>query len=359
MNVYGKTSEPSPPELPPARFATSARLAAFLAGAIFIIVLVVVLGVWRTVDDQLQRAALSRFEWRAAQTTVDLRNRLGACEEILRGAGGLFDVAPLVASTPADSSAARVTADVWQRYVWSLELDQKQPAVRALGYAAAGADGVLRLAGDIKADGTPDDKSAKSARVPVTLMVPARPGTAPLAYDLGSDPSRRGALLRASDTGHPALVARPAPFDARTDPDRARFELYLPVYRTAQVPKTKEARRASVTGFVIAYVDAEWLLASLDVHDRNIDWQVYSGGSPANLLYASSDEIGEPESPLFSRTETLRVGGEPLTLIYTMDDRNLGTGDALASATILILGVLVSALTAVLVFLLVREQAKS
>ncbi|QCP49660.1 hypothetical protein FAZ95_11035 [Trinickia violacea] len=368
MTAYGKTSGHDVPNPPPARFATLVRLPAFAAVATFIVALAAVIGTWRIVHDQLQRAALARFEWRAAQTTVDLRNKLGACEEILRGASGLIAVTAVTSATPpvaaqlSASPAAPVSPDAWRRYVSHLDLDEKQPAVRALGYATATSDGVVRVAADIKSDSAPEAKAAAdssvsaSALVPVTLMYPQRSEAAPLAYDLGRDPSRRSALLRAADTGQPALIAHPVAFDTRTDSRRPRFELYLPVYRSASLSATKEARRADVAGFVVAHLDAEWLLGSLEVHERNIDLQVYSG-APANLLYATSDALDNaPAQTLFSRTETLRFGGEPLTLIYTTDDRYLGFGDTVSTALVLVLGVLASVFMAALVYLIARER---
>jgi CHASE1-domain containing sensor protein len=371
MTAYGKTSGHDVTNPPPARFAQLVRLPAYAAVATLVVALAAVIGTWRIVHDQLQRAALARFEWRAAQTTVDLRNKLGACEEILRGASGLIavttaaadaSVAQPAAAPLSASSVVPVSPDAWRRYVSHLDLDEKQPAVRALGYASATSDGVARLAGDIKSDSAPDTKTAAdgsappSALVPVVLMYPQRSDAAPLAYDLGRDPSRRGALLRAADTGQPALIARPVAFDTRSDSNRPRFELYLPVYRSAKLPATKEARRADVAGFVVAHLDAEWLLGSLEVHERNIDMQVYSG-SPASLLYATSDAVDNAPAPtLFSRTETLRFGGEPLTLIYMTDDRYLGFGDTVSTALVLALGVLASVFMAALVYLIARER---
>ncbi|WP_206998385.1 CHASE domain-containing protein [Trinickia mobilis] len=365
MTVYEKTSGHDMPNPPPERSATLVRRPAFAAVITFIVALAAVIGAWRIVHDQLQRAALARFEWRAAQTTVELRNKLGACEEILRGASGLIAVTQPALPALSASSAAPVSPDAWRRYVSRLDLDEKQPALRALGYATAATDGVVGLAGDIKADSAPDAKVAAdssasaSALVPVTLMYPQRSDAAPLAYDLGRDPSRRGALLRAADTGQPALIARPVAFDTRTDSNRPRFELYLPVYRSAHLAATKEARRADVAGFVVAHLDAGWLLGSLEVHERNIDLQMYAG-SPANLLYATSDAVDNaPTHTLFSRTETLRFGGEPLTLIYTTDDRYLGSGDALSAALVLALGVLASFFMGALVFVIARDRPEA
>ncbi|TKC87260.1 hypothetical protein FAZ69_18170 [Trinickia terrae] len=364
MTVHGNTPGHDIPNPPPARFALLFRLPAFAACVTFVIALAAVLGTWRIVHEQLQHGALARFEWRAAQTTVDLRNKLGACEEILRGASGLIAVAQAM-TPPPDATGAPLSRETWRSYVAHLDLDAKQPAVRALGYATAQAASMVRVASEIKADSMPDAKAVtggsapESALAPVTLMYPPRSDAAPLAYDLGRDPSRRGALLRAADTGQPALIARPIAFDTRADANRARFELYLPVYRSASLPATKEARRADIAGFVVAHLDADWLLSSLEVHERNIDLQAYAG-SPASLLFTTSDAAdGTPAQVLFNRTETLRFGGEPLTLIYTTGDRYLGAGDTLSTSVILALGVLASAFMAALVFLITRAREQS
>jgi hypothetical protein len=337
MAAHGKSSGHDVPNPQPGPGATLHRYPVFAAFATLIVGVAAAIGLARLIHDQLQHAAEGRFEWRAAHTTADLRRELIACEEVLRGASGLI------------AAASPLPPDAWRQYVTSLSLDDKLSAVLALGYADAGTDGAARLAA----------VTAPSARplAPLTLMYPSRPDAQPAGYDIGRDPSRRAALLRAADTGQAALNALAAPLNVRQAAARVRFELYLPVYRGTSVPATREGRRAAVVGFVVAQIDPGRLLGNLAVHERFIDLQVFAG-VPGRLLYASHvvrDETAS-EPPLFRRTETLLFGSEPLTLVYTTDDRHLGAGDDLSSNTVLALGVLVSALLAAMVFLLVRAR---
>jgi CHASE1-domain containing sensor protein len=337
MAAHGKSSGHDVPNPQTGSGATLLRYPVCAAFATLIVALVAAIGLARLINDQLQHAAGGRFEWRAAHTTADLRRELIACEEVLRGASGLI------------AAASPLPPDAWRQYVTRLSLDDKLSTVLALGYADAGTDGAARLAAD----------TARPARplAPLTLMYPSRPDAPPADYDVGRDPLRRAALLRAADTGQAALNALAAPFSVRPEGARVRFELYLPVYRSTSVPATREGRRAAVAGFIVAQIDAGRLLANLAVHERFLDMQVFAG-MQGRLLYASNAAGDETASdpPLFRRTETLRFGGEPLTLVYTTGDRYLGAGDDLSSNAVLALGVLVSVLLAAVVFLLVRAR---
>lgn len=296
------------------------------------------------VHDQALHTAHERFEQRAGHLTADLGNELATCESVLRGASGLL------AASPA------LTEDAWRNYVTRLDLEDTLPPVRTLGYADLAPSSMVRLAEGSAAatrQAVPTDRVA-----PIVLMAPQPPDAPPLQYDLGSDADRRAAMLLAADSGEIALNVRAAPFNATAGDIRPRLELYLPVYRTPVVPSTPETRRANVTGMLIAVLDSTRLFETLIAHERRIDLQVFAG-TPRTSLYTSSDTADDKtsdQSPLASKTDTLRFGGTTLTLVYTATERFLGIDDDYATTTVLTAGIAVAALLAGIAFTMARKR---
>lgn len=315
-----------------------------LAAALtFAIVLVAALGAWRWVGEQSARPASSSLDQNIAHITADLQGEFASGESLLRSARGLLSVAPAP------------DADAWRRYVAQLDLDETSSAVRALGYADVDAAGVARLTGGT---GNVAGQAAPAQPVaPVTQMAPATVDAMPVGYDLASAPASRTALLRAIDTGASALDADAAPFgDAGSNP-HPRLYLYFPVYSNGELPSTLQARRAGIKRLLVAALDTGRIFDNALARQRHIDLQVF-GGTPATLLYSSAvadDDLVET-APVIRKTDTLRIGGVPITLSYTANGRYRRAEDEFAETTVLIAGIAAACLFSAMAFLIVSGR---
>ncbi|MFM0080703.1 PAS domain S-box protein [Paraburkholderia sediminicola] len=316
-----------------------------VAAVTFAVVLVAVLGAWRWVGEQSFRAASSRFDQNTVHVTADLRREFASGESLLRGARGLLSIAP------ADD------ADAWRRYVTQLDLDEASSVVRSLGYAEVDAAAVARLTGGTANVAGP--AAASQPVAPVTQMAPAAVDAMPIGYDLASAPASRAALLHAIDTGASALDADAAPFgDVGSNP-HPRLYVYFPVYSSGggELPSTPQTRRAGIKRLLVAALDTGRVFDNALARQRRIDLQVF-GGTPATLLYSSAaadDDLVET-GPVFRKTDTLRVGGVPITLSYTASGRYLRAGDEFAETTVLIAGIAAACLFSAIAFLIVRGR---
>ncbi|WP_240975128.1 sensor histidine kinase [Paraburkholderia aromaticivorans] len=309
----------------------------------FAVVLAAALGAWRWVGEQSLRAANSRFDQNTVRITADLQREFATGGSLLRGARGLLSVAPVV------------DADAWRRYVAQLDLDETSSVVRALGYADADAAGIPRLTGGT--GNVAGQAAAPRPVAPVTQMAPATIDAMPVGYVLASAPASRTALLDAIDTGAGALDADTAPFGDIGSSPHARLYLYFPVYSDAGLPSTPQARRAGIKRLLVAALDSGRVFDNALAPQRHIDLQVFSG-TPATLLYSSAagDDDLVDTAPVIRRTDTLRVGGVPITLSYTASGRYLRAGEEFAETTVLIAGVAAACLFGAMAFLIARER---
>lgn len=295
------------------------------------------------VRDHLLQSAEATFNARATHVDSDIRRELLLCTQLLRGASGFVMAQAQASGTGAPSS------DAWDRYIARLDLDDAPPCVRSLGYAEA-----LPVASGGEAP-------AQGAVAHTVLMWPPRgEGT---AGDMGVTDVTRAALLRAANSGQVAMAIRPLPREATNEAEpaegqaRARVDLYLPVYRTMPAPVIVSARRAELAGFTLARLDAEYLFASVAAHEPRMQLHV-SGGQPAVALYPPGVPLGAQDGtrPHFQRTDTLRLGGETLSITYATSDPALIAPADFSRGAILTAGLIAAVVAAVAVFFLMRAR---
>lgn len=323
-------------------------LAAALTGAIFLAAALVAAFVVR---DHLLDVAQANFDARAAHVTSDIRRELSLCSELLRGASGL------IVSQTQSSGDGKPTAEVWDRYISRLDLDDTPPCIRTLGYADASPAAIAR----------PPGGAATGPLAHSVLMWPPR-GDATDGVDLGVSDATRAALMRAANSGDVAMSIRPLAREGAngSDPNgteptesqaRARVDLYLPVYRVAPPPVLVSARRAALLGFVLARLDTEYLFASIAAHEPNMQMRV-SGGQPPIALYPPGAAVSSQNdrSQRFRHTDTLRVGGQPLSLDYATSDPSLTASADFSSSAILSAGFAAALITSAAVFVFMRKR---
>ncbi|MDG0024861.1 PAS domain S-box protein [Trinickia sp. Y13] len=355
MSAAGNTSSSATPAATGKDGGTPLRaplLAAALTGAIFLAAALVAAFVVR---DHLLDVAQANFDARAAHVTSDIRRELSLCSELLRGASGL------IVSRTQSSGDGKPTAEVWDRYISRLDLDDTPPCVRTLGYADASPAAIAQA---------PEGASGGAATGPLAhsvLMWPPR-GDATDGVDLGVNDATRAALMRAANSGDVAMSIRPLAREGAngSDPNgteptesqaRARVDLYLPVYRVAPPPVLVPARRAALLGFVLARLDTEYLFASIAAHEPNMQMRV-SAGQPPIALYPPGAAVSSQNdrSQRFRHTDTLRVGGQPLSLDYATSDPSLTASADFSSSAILSAGFAAALITSAAVFVFMRKR---
>ncbi|MGN6650270.1 CHASE domain-containing protein, partial [Trinickia sp.] len=338
---------PSPSAKPPAgrsKLGAQLRGPLLAAAATAVIVFLSAAVAASIVRDHLLQGAEAAFNTRATHIDSDIQRELLLCTQLLRGASG-FVMAQLQASGDGTPSS-----EAWDRYISRLDLDDAPPCVRSLGYAAA-----------LPAAGASASSEAEALAHTVLMWPPRGEGTE--GSDLGVSGETRAALMRAANSGQVAMSIRPLPRETTSETEaaetqgRARVDLYLPVYRTMPPPALVSARRATLIGFTIARLDAEYLFASVAAHEPRTQLHV-SGGEPAMALYPPGVPLGAQfeSRPWFQRTDTLRIGGETLTITYATSDPALVASADFSRNAILSSGFAAALVAAAAVFVFMRAR---
>lgn len=290
-------------------------------------VLVLVLGLAATAGAGLQfrhvvdNRARERFQYAVGQAQSDIEARLQTYVSVLRAGAGLF------ASQDVEVGRAEFAA-----FAERLELSRRYPGIQGIGYS-------VRL----------EQPAAPSERHAILYLEPLdRRNEAAIGYDMFSEPVRRLAMERARDTGEAAASGKVELIQEIDERKQAGFLIYQPVYRTNVVPKTLEARRSELAGFVYAPFRADDLLAGIFAsHGRpQLHLAVYDGApTPENLLHRSysDSEARDVAAAPRRETRTLVVAGRPWTMVYAARP-GFGGGDYDLAWAVVVGGLLATAL---------------
>ena len=99
------------------------RLRTLLVAVAAALSLALALATWRAAEAQQQNEAGALFEFRVRELAQALAGRMYDYEQVLRGAVGLL------------AASREVTAQEWQAYMRTLQLDSNYPGIEAMGYA--------------------------------------------------------------------------------------------------------------------------------------------------------------------------------------------------------------------------------
>jgi signal transduction histidine kinase/CHASE1-domain containing sensor protein len=252
----------------------------------------------------------------AVEATEDrVRGRVDAYLTLLRAGSGLIATDP------------QLRRAEFRAYVEGLELRTRYPGVQAIGFTVVVPnDGHSRVLdemnalSDVRFELWP--AGARDERTAIVWVEPfdAR-NRAALGYDQFVDPVRREALVRARDTGAPAVSGRTTLVQAPDAPKEAGVSLFLPVYSASAPPTSAEARRAGLVGWIFGSLRTDELFRGLFGSERTplIAVSVFDGEAldEAHALHRS-DTRGDDPTYLarFTRSTTLEVAGRRWTLQF-------------------------------------------
>lgn len=302
---------------------------------------------WRASAEAAASAQRERFDHQAQQFAAALQRRLEGYFDLLRGAQGLF------------AASNDVDADEWRRY-W----EQIDPAVHYPGIAGTGfaAQVSARQRGDFEGELAarigpglriwPDGE--REVYYPVTLLQSPRGANPWLAgWDLGSEPQRRDALLRAIADDGIALSGALDVAGAEAGEVAPGFAIYLPLRRGRQHEGGSPGGVLGVAYFELRARDA--------LQPVGADWrgdlatQVFDGVQQyaAALLYADGEAaVGGPE-----QVRHLDMGGRRWTLHLRATPAFVAANRSAAPLSVLLIGLSCSLLLFAVVWLLAGRRA--
>ncbi|MBT9516112.1 MAG: CHASE domain-containing protein [Methyloversatilis discipulorum] len=245
--------------------------------------------------DRLNAATAQRFESEVDKVVAQLRRRMVAHEEILRGAAGLV------------RASREVTRDEWRDYVNELNLERNFPGILGVGLSvrlpaadkAAHEAAIRRQMPDYAIK--PDTPRAEYHSILFLAPLNERNRRA-IGFDMNSEPIRSAAMSRARDSGDAALSGRVVLVQEGKEGVQPGFLLYYPVYARGAAVDTVEARRRALIGYAYSPYRAHDLFGSalrgyadhvvVAIHDgRGVDKEtlLYSNAGAGQKLSGLED----------------------------------------------------------------------
>lgn len=284
--------------------------------------LVLVLGLfastiaWNLARESQMQDVKADFTSRTDRATVEIRKRLLAYEQVLRGGVALVDANGLVSRLQ------------WRAYVERLDIGKSLPGVQGIGFAKLVNDEdkaahirAVRTKGLPGYDIRPEGK--RSFYLPVVYLEPfSTLVPRAIGFDMSVEPVRRAAMERARDQGAFAISGNVRWIQEADGKEQSGFMMYLPVYLGGKPPEDLEPRRLALIGYVYAAFRMDNLVdGALNAVVDGIDLEIFDSAVPTreSLLF-DLDRIprflGSPSVTDLSRMSTLYVDGRTWNLRY-------------------------------------------
>tara|TARA_R110001592_G_scaffold351305_1_gene648371 strand:+ start:539 stop:4138 length:3600 start_codon:yes stop_codon:yes gene_type:complete len=333
--------------------------------------LLISLGGWYASSEYIQHVEEDRFKLEVRELSDDIKARMAAYEQVLRGAQGLF----------VDSSID-VTRKAWKRYVAALNLEQHYPGFLGIGYAQYLRPSELTShVNKIRDEGFPDySVIPEGVRDDYTAIIYLEPfnetNKRAFGYDMFSEPVRRAAMEKARDTGMAALSGLVDLVQNATTSTRPAFLLYLPVYTTKDIPTTVEQRRQGLRGYVysaffvsalmdgILHSQKELIHGVLHSQKVDISFQIFDDGQQQanNLLFDAAVELKidmGKNHPTFTSLSIIELPGRQWLLKFDSTPAFEHALDFSLPSSILLIGILLSILLFIIARILIAIQQRA
>ncbi len=223
-------------------------------------------------------------------------------------------------------SADTVTSIEWKKYVQTLELEKLYPGIQGLGYTARlTPNEVGQLEKNIRSTTYPDfrvwpDESRDEYFAIVYLEPSNQRNLRALGFDMYTEEKRRKAMLRARETGQPALSEMVTLVQETSEDLQKGCLLYLPVYNREVSLSTPQQRSAALRGFVYSPFRINDLMKGiLGFIQEEIEFEIYDGNKidTSNLFYTSHEYNPGKDKARHSVSRAIQVAGHDWTIIFT------------------------------------------
>jgi len=294
--------------------------------------LAITAGLWRHEQRGAQQALQADFDLGVRQTAARIGQRMASYEQMLRGVQGLYQA--------VDQADRRD----FTAYVDTLLAGADYSGIQWFAYAPWQPEG------------------ASGGAAHIAQVAPAAGlNLRALGEDALADETRRGALQLARDSSSLGITPRlllPADASGKQEPG---FVMALPVYARQRPLDTVAARRAAITGWVLAAVRMRDLMSSLyGEGTRGIETRIHDGVevNDGTLMYAPGPKR-EGLSPAFEAREYIGFAGHSWTIeVQALPEFQQRPGSA-AAAIMALSGIGLSLVLALLTYQLATGRQRA
>ncbi|VUD42551.1 Signal transduction histidine-protein kinase BarA [Thalassocella blandensis] len=270
--------------------------------------------------EQIRIRANERFDFRSAEITSAIVERMAMYEFALRSGVALFN------------SSSHVSREDWRVFSESLQLSERLPGVQGIGYAIPlTAEQKASHVAEIRAAGFPEyEIKPIGEREVYSAIIYLEPfswrNQRAHGYDMWSNSTRREAMARAKHSGESATSGSITLVQETEEDVQKGFLTYLPVYKTKNIPTTSEARDENFQGWIYAAFRARDLMNNVQgAKDRSLYFRIYDEfESEKNLLFVSNPEMEKDvQRAELKRMENLIVQGRRWQVTYHASERSI------------------------------------
>ncbi len=309
------------------------------------------------------RNVQERFDFRANEITGNIKSRIESYKIVLLGAKGLF------------LSSHDVVRNEFREYVQQLNLAQNYPGIQGVGFSMlVRPEDMAAHTQKIRNEGFPEYSIRPAGeRELYTSIIYLEPfdwrNQRAFGFDMYSEQVRRSAMQQSRDENK-AISSAMVTLVQETEKNRQPgFLMYLPIYQHGRPNNTIDERRENLLG---------WVYAPFRMHDlmkgimgphfgeigNTIGFDIYDGNAvaPAKLMYDFNSQTGTKANShraVFNTIRQVDIGGHT----WTITIRSLPSLEAKLvyknAEYLTVIGIIVSMLTALVVWLLLngRERA--
>lgn len=286
----------------------------FIHGFSILFPIVLVFLCWYLIKTNINRTNELEFENRITEIEDSILRMLDIATTSLEGIQGLFQ------------ASSGVTREEWGTYIAQLELEEKYPGIKAVGYSPVvwDADKEAHEA-LIRSEGFPNyairPEGTREYYTPILYIEPADERNLAL---LGSDSStvdiRKEALNSSRDSGGAVLSGRLF-FGASSSSDKSGTSsvFYIPIYKKGMPLSTIEERRSAIDGYAFASFWAEDFITGLfGGSPLGVNFAIYDGTEVSSdaLLYEYIEKEDSSRTKIRTATETIYVASHPWTITF-------------------------------------------
>lgn len=338
------------------RFFTWLYTARWLPWLVLAVSLATTYQLWRGARDAAEAASETDFYFQAHEAKDVLELHIRDCEQLLRGAAGLF-----VASQA-------VERDEFQKYVEMLDIAHNFPGIQALSFSLVVPEAqkdahvlAMRKAGF--ANYTVQPTTSRNSYLPLIYVEPfVGLNKRALGMDYAADPVRRVAMEQARDLDSAVLSGRLAQqnwSDEQTD-----FMMFFPIYKNGLPHDTVEQRRANLYGYVSAALQmSEVMRHTLADTPDMLDIEIYDGAEMNGRTRVYDNDgiprVGGATTARFQSIQRIEVAAHDWMVVTTSLPRFDSFIDQDKPRFVAIIGEVMSVLLTLFTWLLVRDRTRA
>jgi PAS domain S-box-containing protein len=316
---------------------------------------------WYLVNKGVEATARADFQRVVEKTHEAVKQRMLAYEQVLRGGVGLFN------------ASDRVTRQDWQAYVESLHIDRHFPGIQGVGYSQRILpDALIHHVQAIRAEGfqayTFKPAGQRSEYTAIVYLEPFdKRNQRAFGFDMFSEPTRHAAMVRARDTGSPAISGKVILKQETSTDVQSGFLMYLPRYERGAAINTAAQRNQALLGYVYSPFRMRDLMDGILGQEGqvfDVDLEIYDGHavSAGTLMYDHDGEMlgRNADNPgLFRQVSRIGMQGHEWTLVISSTPAFEARIDRAKPTIVALAGIVISLLFFAVVWSLATHRSRA